>query len=110
MAEPKTQPTAASAWDHIAAIPDPQRRQDCQAVAELMQDVTGEPPVMWGESIVGFGRYTYHYASGRSGEWMKVGFASRKDALTLYLGNCVEMHAGALARSASIRPARDACM
>lgn len=98
MAENKTQPTAANAWDYIAAIPDPQRRADCQAVAELMQDVTGEPPVMWGESIVGFGKYAYRYASGRSGEWLKVGFASRKEALTLYLGACVYRHPEALDR------------
>jgi hypothetical protein len=36
MAEPKTRPTSANAWDFIAAIPDAQRRQDCRAVAELM--------------------------------------------------------------------------
>ena len=75
MAELKTKPTDASVADFLSAIPDVQRRQDCEAVAQLMQEVTGEPPVMWGESIVGFGLYAYRYDSGRTGEWMRVGFA-----------------------------------
>ncbi|NDJ60850.1 MAG: DUF1801 domain-containing protein [Chloroflexi bacterium] len=50
----------------------------------LMQEVTGEPPVMWG-SIVGFGRYHYRYASGREGDWFLAGFAPRKQNLSLYI-------------------------
>jgi hypothetical protein len=40
---------------------------------------------MWGDSIVGFGQYHYKYATGREGDWMKVGFSPRKQNLTLYL-------------------------
>ncbi len=40
---------------------------------------------MWGESIVGFGRYRYKYESGREGEWMMTGFSPRKNSLTLYI-------------------------
>jgi hypothetical protein len=50
----------------------------------LMQDVTGESAVMWGPSMVGFGTYSYAYASGRTGEWFVVGFAPRATALTIY--------------------------
>ena len=53
MAELKTKPTDASVADFLSAIPDVQRRQDCEAVAQLMQEVTGEPPVMWGPSRFG---------------------------------------------------------
>jgi hypothetical protein len=49
-----------------------------------MQKITGEKPVMWGPSIVGFGSMPYKYAGGREGEWMVLGFAARKSALTLY--------------------------
>jgi hypothetical protein len=52
-----------------------------------MRKVTGDPGAMWGESIVGFGGYTYRYASGRSGEWFQVGFSPRKTSLTLYIMN-----------------------
>ena len=94
----KTLPTQNDAAAFIAAIPDERRRLDCQAVAALMQDVTGEPPVMWGDSIVGFGRYQYRYQSGRTGEWMKLGLASRKDAMTLYFPTYLEHHEDLLAR------------
>lgn len=84
MAELKTKPTTADPLAFINAIPDPDRRQDCIDLLEMMS-AAGEPPVMWGGSIIGFGSLHYRYASGRSGTWFRVGFASRKQALTLYL-------------------------
>jgi hypothetical protein len=60
-------------------------RDDCRAVAALMADVTGEPPRMWGDSIVGFGTYRYTYGSGRQGDWFLCGFAPRARNLTLYI-------------------------
>jgi hypothetical protein len=98
MAENKTQPGEASAEDFIAAVADPARREDCRRVAAMMQAATGAPPVMWGASIVGFGRYHYTYASGRSGDWMIVGFSPRKNDLTLYLMPGLEDQAERLAR------------
>ncbi len=83
--EPKTKKTQASVSTFIAAIPDEQRRADCERVAALMQAATGEAPAMWGENIVGFGMYHYQYASGTSGDWPIVGFSPRKNDLTLYL-------------------------
>lgn len=50
-----------------------------------MRKVTKQPPVLWGPSIVGFGRYAYTYASGHSGESCLVGFASRKGDISIYL-------------------------
>lgn len=49
-----------------------------------MQELSGEAPKMWGDAIIGFGRYSYRYASGRTGEWMRVGFSPRKRAISLY--------------------------
>lgn len=85
MAELKTKPTSASARAYLDSIADPVRRRDCTALLEMMAEISGEPPKMWGSSIVGFGTYRYRYASGRTGTWFRVGFASRKGALTLYL-------------------------
>ena len=85
MAELKTKETTASVSEFIDKIADPQRREDCRAVADIMRDVTGEEPKMWGSSIVGFGRYHYKYASGREGDWMITGFSPRKGDLTLYI-------------------------
>ncbi len=85
MAELKTKETKASVTKFLNAIPDETRRNDCFAVAEIMQAVTKEEPKMWGPSIVGFGRYRYKYESGREGEWMLAGFSPRKGDLTLYI-------------------------
>lgn len=98
MAEPKTKATKASVAAFLAAIPDEQRRKDCKAVAKLMQEATGEKPVLWGANIVGFGAYRYEYASGGAGDWPLVGFSPRKNDLTLYLMAGFERHADLLAK------------
>jgi hypothetical protein len=85
MAENKTQPTTASVDDFLAAVADDTRREECRTVCALMRDVTGAEPVLWGPSIVGFGRAAYRYESGREGEWFAAGFSPRKASLTLYL-------------------------
>lgn len=50
-----------------------------------MADLTGEPPVMWGPSMIGFGRYQYTYESGHSGESFRVGFAVRGAKTAIYI-------------------------
>jgi Domain of unknown function (DU1801) len=98
MAELKTKPEPTSVQEFLDNVADPTRREDAKAVCALMQEVTGEQPQMWGTSMVGFGRYSYTYATGRSGEWFRVGFSPRKQALTLYLLEGFEEHADLLAR------------
>ncbi len=85
MAELKTRETDADVGAFLAAIEDDQRRADCEAICAMMREAAGVEPKMWGESIVGFGHYDYRYASGRSGTWMRIGFAPRKRDLTLYI-------------------------
>ena len=85
MAEPKTTRTEASVADFLAAVSDPRRRADAQAVCALMTEVTGVEPAMWGSAIVGFGSYHYRYGSGHEGDWPAVGLSPRKQALTVYV-------------------------
>jgi hypothetical protein len=85
MAELKTKLTGASVKDYLEAIEPEDRRKDAKRVDAIMRRATGEKGAMWGESIVGYGSYHYTYASGREGDWMLTGFASRKAALTLYI-------------------------
>ena len=85
MAEAKTKPTDVSVTDYLNSIADEQRRQDCFTVLELMKKIVKAEPKMWGSSIVGVGSYHYKYASGHEGDSCITGFASRKDALVLYL-------------------------
>jgi hypothetical protein len=85
MAEPKTKATADSVPAFVKKIPDAQKRADTEAVIALMREATKHEPVMWGSSIIGFGSYTYSYASGRTGDWPIIGLSPRKQNLTLYI-------------------------
>lgn len=96
--EPKTKPTKVAPEDFIAAVENEQKRKDAEWVMAMMTDVTGEPPVMWGPSIIGFGSYHFVYASGREGDWMVTGFSPRKTALSIYLMSGVEREAELLAK------------
>jgi hypothetical protein len=90
MASQKTLPSDQSVDAFFAAVADDARREDAIALAGLLASWTGEPAVMWGTSIVGFGRYDYRYASGREGTAPLVGFSPRKANLVVYLVSGVE--------------------
>ena len=85
MAELKTKRTDADVPGFVAGIGDQNRRQDAGALLELMHRVTGSQAALWGSYMVGFGEYGYRYATGRTGTWFTIGFAPRKQNLTLYL-------------------------
>lgn len=85
MTDLKTKPTDQSVDDFLKKVENPRRREDSFKILKLMKEITQEEPVMWGNSIVGFGSYHYKYASGREGDWLTTGFSPRKQALTLYI-------------------------
>jgi hypothetical protein len=82
----KTKATAADPRKFIDKVKSEAKRKDAHELATLMQDITGEPPKMWGPSIVGFGTLEYEYASGRKGVICLAGFSPRSSALVVYLG------------------------
>jgi hypothetical protein len=81
----KTVATRASVSRFIDAIDDPERRRDCKALVKLMRRITGEKPVLWGDSMVGFGVFRYGRSSGEKFEYFRTGFSPRKQALTVYI-------------------------
>ena len=85
MAELKTKRNKGNVESFLNSVPDEKKRQDSFKVLELMKQVTGKEPEIWGESIVGFGSYHYKYASGQEGDWFLVGFSPRKQNITLYI-------------------------
>lgn len=85
MAELKTQKNDASVEGFLHSVENKRRREDSFVVLELMKEVTGEEPIMWGSSIIGFGSYTLKYANGREADWFVAGFSPRKQSLTLYI-------------------------
>jgi hypothetical protein len=85
MAQQKTVPTRTSVTAFLNAVSDERRRKDGRTLLKLMREVTGEKPVMWGPSIIGFGKYHYRYASGHEGDCCLTGFSPRKQALSIYV-------------------------
>ena len=85
MAEMKTKATDASVADFIAGVEHAGRREDAARLAELLSELTEAKPVMWGPSIVGFGRYTYVNSTKKPADWPIIGFSPRKANMTLYI-------------------------
>lgn len=85
MSELKTRKTDASVEEFLEGVGHEKRREDCRRVVEMMREVTGSEPAMWGASIIGFGEYRYKYPTGREGDWFLTGVSPRKQALTLYI-------------------------
>ncbi|MFC3440259.1 DUF1801 domain-containing protein [Sphingobium rhizovicinum] len=81
----KTVETDAAVEDFLARVEPAERQADGRIVAALMARLSGEPPHMWGPSIIGFGRYHYRYDSGREGVMCRIGFSPRKAELVFYL-------------------------
>ena len=90
MAELKTKQNDGDVTQFLNSVEDEKKRADAHTIRALMEEITQEPAQMWGESIVGFGRYHYTYDSGREGDWFLVGFSPRKRNLTLYINIMAE--------------------
>ncbi len=83
----------------LASAPGDRQREEARRLCAMMREITGEPPVMWGTSIVGFGTYHYRYASGRAGDSPLASFSPRRQHLAIYLiGEFGNRHQSVLAR------------
>ena len=67
--EPKTKESTVDPQTFLDTITDEQQKTDSMRILSMMEEISGEPPVMWGDSIIGFGSYTYRYSSGRIRRW-----------------------------------------
>ncbi|WP_170562957.1 DUF1801 domain-containing protein [Ruegeria atlantica] len=83
--ENKTVPTGQSVESFLLTVQPAKKADDARALNTLFRQTTGFEPVMWGPSIVGYGRYHYRYKSGREGEFLATGFSPRKTALSIYI-------------------------
>jgi len=91
---PAMTPTDADVEQFIADVKNPTRQEDARVLCDLMAEVTGEPAVMWGKSIIGFGSSHYRYESGREGDAPLAAFSPRATQLVIYLiGDYAERHA-----------------
>ena len=98
MATNKTQPNDQSAEAFIDTVVNDKKQKDSQILLQLMQEITGEKPVMWGDSIVGFGHYHLKYESGGELDWMLAGFSPRKQNIAIYMMGGFENQEALLAK------------
>jgi 23S rRNA A2030 N6-methylase RlmJ len=86
MAEQKTKQNKKSVTEFLQLVAVEGKRNDCMYLLKLFKQITKEEPMMWGDSIIGFG--SYHYKSEKSkqeGDWFMTGFSPRKQNLTIYI-------------------------
>jgi hypothetical protein len=84
--EIKTKQNKGSVNEFLASVTDEQKRKDGLTLLKMMKSITKEEPLMWGSSIIGFGKYIYKSPStSRTGEWFITGFSPRKQNLTIYI-------------------------
>jgi hypothetical protein len=87
----KTIETKESVTDFINSIKDEVKRKDTKQLVKIMQKITGEKPKIWGSGMIGFGNYKYKRKGGKDEyEWFNVGFAPRKDKITIYVSCYLE--------------------
>ncbi|MGO3134556.1 MAG: DUF1801 domain-containing protein [Agrococcus casei] len=86
MSEPKTQPTDQPVDEFLDHAATERRIREGHELEALFAEASGETAVMWGPSIVGYGRMRYQSPSDPrgSGIWPKAGFSPRKAKLSLY--------------------------
>lgn len=86
MAELKTKENNKSVSKFINLIEDKEKKEDSKKLIKIFKEVTKKNPKMWGDSIIGFGKY--HYKSTRSsqeGDWLLTGFSPRKQNISIYI-------------------------
>ncbi len=97
MSDAKTRPTGVPVDEFIASVESERRRREAGVMLGLMARATGFEPVMWGPTIIGYGRYPYTYSSGHSGEWPLAAFSPRKAQMVVYVMPGFDAYASELA-------------
>lgn len=90
MYELKTKVNNADVHAFLSGIENIRRREDSFFLLDMMREISGVEPKMWGDSIVGFGSWHYRYASGQEGDTARIGFSPRKTSLSIYVLNAYE--------------------
>lgn len=75
--------SARTPEEYIAELQEPRRGEIAQLDTLIRKTVPKlEPHIRSG--MLGYGTYHYKYASGREGDWFRIGLASNKNYISLY--------------------------
>lgn len=111
LAELKTKENDADVLSFLSSQPDEQKREDSLALLKMMKAVTKKEPMMWGGSIVGFGKYIFTSPkTGRSGEWFMTGFSPRKQNLTVYFMTGLSKHGDLMKKLGKYKMSGGSCL
>lgn len=80
----KTKPTEQTPARYIEELDSVRRVEHGRLLLEIFHSATGEEPVMWGPSMIGYGQMHYTYDTGREGDTFRVGFSPRTAKISLY--------------------------
>jgi len=94
MSDMKTKPTGASVEKFLASVDNAGRREDAATVLDMMNRVTGAAPLMWGDSLIGYGEYAYSRADGSRHRFFLTGFSPRKANMVVYAMTGLKNHSG----------------
>ncbi|MFC8680464.1 DUF1801 domain-containing protein [Microbacterium ureisolvens] len=75
--------TGGDVDEFVAGVKPAKRQRDAVAMIELLREVTGREPELWG-TIVGFGSCHYRSPSGTEGDAPIAAFAPRRESTTVY--------------------------
>lgn len=82
--------------EYISSLEDAQMQTDARAIMDIMHQISGEEPILYGIGTIGYGIYKYEYTSGRKGEAHSLAFYPRKGKITIYLMDGTKRYADQL--------------
>ena len=88
----KTTQNEDSVDEFLKKIEDSEKQKTSWQLLEIIKEISGKDPKMWGDSILGFGKYHYKYAPGRDGDWMRIAFSPRKQNFSIYIMDGFDNH------------------
>jgi len=62
------------------------------ALLAVYEDITQQPAVMWGSSIIGFGTYQYKTKDGSTNTFLRSGFSPRIKNMSVYIGAAMSVY------------------
>lgn len=78
-------PTVAKTPDEYIRMIDEPRRSEVKELYDRICVIVPQFKPYIQSGMIGFGTYHYVYESGREGDWMRIGLASQKNYISLYI-------------------------